>query len=565
MTALTALLSASCSSDPYLSLISDDGSVGEEVEVAFSISTESAVAATRGPELHEPGQWQTVSKASNIDMLIYAVYDADYTLLKQYGTTDIPSSLSESAALTMKDENNAPYQHDGQTIRDVSKTLKSGQGVEEISLRLMRGKTYHIAFWAQSSSTKAFNTSDLENLQVIYDNAKNNDELRDAFCKVETFSVPAYSSKVSVVLTRPFAQINVGTTGADYDTKAFNGLSKNSSWLKKHPVAYSKITLSGVAQYMNVVKDEIDGDNLLKDVTFEWAYIPAFMNMPNKPTFDDSTKEKEKESKDSFIGKEGNYVVEADKETYTYTTTDAEGQETPVTVVEDVDDLTDEYKQSRKEEFLFVDLNNNGKLKGYKTTYPTRAKSTKDGTNDGEILTETFKYLSMCYVLVPTAATTLPDYMEDDQDPKDSALSGDGDNADATDDPSENDSETGSTAGTIAGSVLASIQVTFGEDNTVAGGVKKSFPSLKLTNVPVHRNWRTNILGGLYDGDPHDKNDPNFPDDPTSVFKKACCYVYLDPQYNGEYNNMDQEGWKSDGWWNYDDTDSEGDEEEATE
>ena len=504
MTVLTALLSASCSSElafegtsPY------DGVTGEEVDVTFSISAEGTQMQTRAGG---PGQYQNkVGKGQEIDMLIYAVYEKEgdkYNLLKQYGK----GIVEDENGLTFETGDAAapaigakvPADYDGQTIINVGDKFKNGE-TEEITLRLMRGKEYHIAFWAQSSQTTAFATDDLENVEVIYANAKNNDELRDAFCKVESFSVSPAANARTVILTRPMAQINVGTTGADYKHLLLYG-----NTFPNKAITQSKIYLQGVAQKLNVVTDQIDGTELTT-ADFTYGIIPAFMNM-GRTTFP---------------------VVEEDADFY-YKPTDP------------------------REELLKVDLDGDGKVVSYKTNYPTLGKN-------GEFLTETFKYLSMCYALVPASVEpttgTKPEY---------------------------------------ASSVLERVVVTFAETEG-DGKPAADYTTIDLTNVPVHRNWRTNILGGFqwkkdpgptdpeepddpgYIPDPKDPDDPDDPDnpddpndpvypdgpydptdpdnptptpddddddpdDPTSIFKFTNARIFLDNLFDDEYNGTLGEG-----------------------
>lgn len=258
MTAVaTMLFATSCTSELALEGVPQSGVDGEEVEVTFSISAQSANAVMRADaDAKGPGQWQNyIGRGKNIDMLVYAVYEAneeDYTLLEQYGqgytgTGTKPDALGNT-------------EHKGQTIIDVGDTFKNG-GSHEITLRLMRNKTYHIAFWAQNSTSEAYDIDDLQNVQVNYANAKNNDELRDAFCKVEIFSVTPNASNRKVILTRPLAQINVGAVDKD----------KNLSITYRQ----SKIVINGVSRSINVVADMISNpDNI--PVTFAWADLSQF-------------------------------------------------------------------------------------------------------------------------------------------------------------------------------------------------------------------------------------------------------------------------------------------------
>lgn len=525
MTALAAaMLAFSCSDEiTWPGGGSDDGIVDDGMtEVTFSVRTEKAATRAKldDPDTHDghgPGWKQTVGRGSEIDMLIYAVYETveteengvketSYTLLSQYGQ-GIAEDLLESAAMKMTDDAGEKYRHLGQTIVYNPFGQDAGNNGEyPITLRLVRGKEYTIAFWAQSSKSEAYVTDDLEKVRVIYGSSvepeetveegtntepemlfegmKNNDETRDAFCKKETFTVGTSGVKRDVILTRPLAQINVGTSGADY--------WHNAGDLEKE-VRESTITLYGVAQQLNVVTDLVVVDDAapLVNVKFDLALIPAYRLLEKIPT---------EMYKDGDRGY--NYTDFGPIYRFAKTETNTE----------------------KGEEFLYVDLNQDGYFRKYKETYPTRNKA-------GVALTETFKYLSMNYVLVP--ATPKAPQAEPD--------SGDPDKYYST--------------------TLAKVVFWFEADDEVPG-----FPPITLTNVPVHRNWRTNILGGLYyvkdphdntpDGDdphkpdpdnpgdpnpedypdPENPNDPDNPypqdeDDPTTVFENPYISVDHDPTY----------------------------------
>ncbi|MCH5307499.1 MAG: hypothetical protein J1E37_05410 [Prevotella sp.] len=440
MMVLATLLTTSCSSDLALEAAPDNrfggGEEGEEVEVTFSVSSESIRSTKRAAA--GPGAEQTISKGKEIDMLIYAVYDDMGNLLTQYGT-NIPEIFNNSKAL-YDDSGNLLYKHEGQAIVHVGDIFPKGE-TYTLTLRMVRNKQYSIAFWAQSSKTDAYNTEDLKEVTVNYNNAKNNDELRDAFCKVESFSVSTEASTRTIILYRPFAQINVGTTGADY-----NHLLNGKNVFDNKKITKSKITLNGVATKLNVVTNTVLNETTT--ATFEFNDIPAYINGMPIPT-------------------------------------DNAG-----------------LLQTEDEEFLKVDLDYDGDIKKYKTDYPTR-------NQDGTYLTETFKYLSMCYALVPASKVIV----------EDSDVKGDSSDDDATLD----DAYTSST--------LGKVEVSFAQEDGIASS------TITLNQVPVHRNWRTNILGGLYNT--NDNDDPN---DPTSVFKFTQIYVDRDPLFDGEYNTTDMGG-----------------------
>lgn len=385
-----ALLSAFAVSCSLNGGLPDPDAEGEEVEVAFSVMTEDALVSPRAT--------RAISDGKKATALVYAVYvkDAkgDYKIVDQYGQGSSVASLEAG---------------EGQTVLETEKLLDAGG--EKISLRLMRGKTYYFAFWAQNPGCKAYVTQDLQNVEVKYDRAKNNDELRDAFFASYELTVQANMGEVKVVLTRALAQVNVGTAGWDYNLEV-------STFGNKY--TYSRIVLDGVYSTMNVLTEEVA--DATTTVSFDWAKIPAYVDIENVP-------------------------------------------EDP-TVIQD------------KEEFLKVDLNGDGECLPWLDQKPGAEASASD-----DIYTETFKYLSMCYVLAPSHRTSLTSatfFMGTDE------------------------------KGTVK------------EEQTKDGN--KIF---EIWNVPVQRNWRTNILGGT--GKKNTLFNPR-------TYK---LYVELSPNYWGDYNDSE--------------------------
>lgn len=93
---------------------------------------------------------------------------------------------------------------------------------QTVSLKLTTGKTYYVIFWADATtdSPYTFNPASQE-VSVDYSKVNNNSDNCDAFFKKETITVSGNQS-VDVKLTRPFAQVNIGTD--DFDAAKASGL-----------------------------------------------------------------------------------------------------------------------------------------------------------------------------------------------------------------------------------------------------------------------------------------------------------------------------------------------------
>ena len=134
-----------------------------------------------------------------------------------------------------------------------------------VSLRLAAGKTYDFLFWAD-----AYGKDDAENpykvdfntqtLTVDYSDAKSNEEARDAFFGNATVTVKGAVSE-NITLTRPFAQLNIGTNDmAEAQTAGLNTEALKSS-----------VKVSGIFNKMNLMTGMVDGS---MDATFGLNDIP---------------------------------------------------------------------------------------------------------------------------------------------------------------------------------------------------------------------------------------------------------------------------------------------------
>ena len=107
------------------------------------------------------------------------------------------------------------FDNAGNTINDlgVQNTDLVGK-TAKVNFQLVKDQTYNFVFWAQTTETGYYTIDATEGLKKItadYTTHKDaNDENRDAFFAVETITVSGPVAK-EVKLTRPFAQINIGT------------------------------------------------------------------------------------------------------------------------------------------------------------------------------------------------------------------------------------------------------------------------------------------------------------------------------------------------------------------
>ena len=146
------------------------------------------------------------------------------------------------------------------TLNKTTETATDLQSGHTVTLTLAKGQTYKIAFWAQKADCAAYTVDDSMNVSIDYSGV-NNDESRDAFFKTVELTVNEDMTQ-DVTLKRPFAQINVGTTGADWTAATAAGLT----------VTQSKVTVKKAANKLNVVNGTVSGET---DVTYTEANLPG--------------------------------------------------------------------------------------------------------------------------------------------------------------------------------------------------------------------------------------------------------------------------------------------------
>ena len=208
------LFATSCSNDEL-----DAVQSGNEAQVTFSLGLEGGIAT------------RAISDGKSADVLMYAVFDKAGNRL-----SNIPA---------------------------VTKTGVTFPTTESITLA--KGQTYKVAFWAQDEDCKAY-TVDTDKMSVAVnyandENKVNNDETRDAFFKTVEFTVTG-STSIDVELKRPFAQINVGVTEADWDAAVASGIT----------VAQSSVVIENAATELNLLDGSVSDET---KVSYKLANIPS--------------------------------------------------------------------------------------------------------------------------------------------------------------------------------------------------------------------------------------------------------------------------------------------------
>lgn len=198
---------------------SDDNNVPQAdsslAQVTFKVSADGALT-------------RAISDGTTVDELVYRVFDKNGNPI-----TALP------------------------LVKVAAADLSSGHTV---ALTLAKGQTYKVAFWAQKAGNTAYTVND--NMQVAVDySGDNNDENRDAFFNAVEITVKDDVAQ-TVKLKRPFAQLNLGTTTADWDAAVASGATFDKS----------KVTVKQAATTLNVLDGKVSG---AADVNFTYAAKPG--------------------------------------------------------------------------------------------------------------------------------------------------------------------------------------------------------------------------------------------------------------------------------------------------
>lgn len=159
------------------------------------------------------------------------------------------------------------FDENGTYLSELDKTVELNEKKKSVSINLVKGKTYSFLFWAsvnKENSPYSFGV-DGKTITVDYNDAKANDESRDAFLGVVKNKAVEASFEENVTLKRPFAQINFLTD--DIADAGKNGLTIDEN-------THSSITLFKVATTLNPFTNTVGGFTEA-EVIFGEAAIPA--------------------------------------------------------------------------------------------------------------------------------------------------------------------------------------------------------------------------------------------------------------------------------------------------
>ena len=187
-------------------------------------------------------------------------------------TIELPGNVDSRAiadGLTANKLTVAVYDETGAELTQlqVNKDIPHQTTVE---FKLVKGQKYSFAFWAQAAGAPyTFDTAN-QTVNVSYENAKSNDEKRDAFYAYRADLTINGPVNETITLKRPFCQLNYGAS--DYADAIAAGVKATTS----------AVTVNHAATSFNLATGATDGDVA---VTFTKEVLP---NDPAKLTVEEN-------------------------------------------------------------------------------------------------------------------------------------------------------------------------------------------------------------------------------------------------------------------------------------
>ena len=157
---------------------------------------------------------------------------------------------------------------------------KNEEGKFTPEIKLLKNKTYSLVFWAQKKNNGVYNTNNLSNITINYDNFNKTlteAAALDAFCKTIT-DVTVNTAGGVITLTRPFAMLSVGATGGNVSDIASATLKINKVYTTYQPLTG---TVTGEKENVTLTYSTTDeGTFDIEGNSYQYL-ATAFLLVPN--------------------------------------------------------------------------------------------------------------------------------------------------------------------------------------------------------------------------------------------------------------------------------------------
>lgn len=209
---------------------------------SFAAAAMSVLAIACAKEQVGPGEGAMVEATFSVDVP---------------GVEVFTKGLSDAASVNELVFDAFRTQNDTVSIKGFRQVVAVENGRATIQVKLIKGQNYRFVFWAQKANNGYYNTDNLSHITVDYSKALANDSSLDAFFAKEEVSNVQNPLSKTIILKRPFAQVN-------YVTKEELGEGLH--------IEQSQITVKNALTSFNPLRNKLSG---AKDVTFNYNAVPT--------------------------------------------------------------------------------------------------------------------------------------------------------------------------------------------------------------------------------------------------------------------------------------------------
>lgn len=209
---------------------------------SFAVAAMSVLALACAKEQVGPGEGAMVEATFSVDVP---------------GVGVSTKGLSDAASVNELVFDAFRTQNDTVSIKGFRQVVAVENGRATIQVKLIKGQNYRFVFWAQKANNGYYNTDNLSHITVDYSKALANDSSLDAFFAKEEVSNVQNPLSKTIILKRPFAQVN-------YVTKEELGEGLH--------IEQSQITVKNALTSFNPLRNKLSG---AKDVTFNYNAVPT--------------------------------------------------------------------------------------------------------------------------------------------------------------------------------------------------------------------------------------------------------------------------------------------------
>lgn len=209
-------------------------------------------------------------------------------------TIELPGNIDSRAiadGLTANKLTVAVYDENGNELPDI-RVNKEIPHQTTVEFKLVKGQKYSFAFWAQAEGAPyTFETAN-KTVTVNYENAKSNDEKRDAFYAYRADLTVNGPTNETIYLYRPFAQLNYGASDYADAIKAGVNVTKSAVTVNHAATGFNLATGATTGDVAVTFTKEVLPNNpatlTVEDKTYQWMAMNYFLVPNNEATIETS-------------------------------------------------------------------------------------------------------------------------------------------------------------------------------------------------------------------------------------------------------------------------------------